>query len=297
MDQLILKLANISYLINNPLPINNLGQLNIDRLECISILVRVFLLNLRENTDYITTLPSNANLFFHSWLYTYEPPESAFQKKHDHLIGIFHPYGSIHAHNNSQYLNNLVLIEQNYHSPSDFSPNNSQIYIDLTNNGKAIVACVDCGIGILKGRIELLIYLIDNEYNAYNVDLIDAERRINTEPISCRDFIKTISKLNGLELLYSDDLKLLFNDENTNLVNKPASLGRAKNFNESLVVCNYGLGAIHTIVYNVILNINFPISTDKIPYFNEIRTNLLTKRPDLTDINWEFGIQIISAPV
>jgi len=293
MEQLILKLANISHQINNPLPIYNLYKLNVDRLKCIRIIRRVFLLNLRENTDYITTIPSNANLFFHSWLFTFEPRNQKFAKIRSPFIGIFHPYGSIHAHNNSKYLNNLIRTRQNYHSPEHFSPNNSQIYIDHTNIGKAIIACVDYQIPEPKGRIELLISLTTDMANDYEV-LNRAESDLDINDISCIDFIKKISIINKLEILYSNDLKSLFSNENINLVNKPIYAGRADNRSESLVVCFYNRGRITTQLYTILLNINFPILKKNIPYFNEINANLLAQKPQLRDINWEFGIQIIT---
>jgi hypothetical protein len=78
---------------------------------------------LKENILYVTDKIPNANLFFHPWLFTYQENDGKFSLEKNPYIGIFHPYGSIFAHKNSEYLNKLVKTSQHYHHPQHFSPN------------------------------------------------------------------------------------------------------------------------------------------------------------------------------
>ena len=287
MDSKIIELANISFELNNPKSTSDIIKLNSDRINFIRIIKGVF--NIKENKEYVT-YKSNANLFFHAWLYEYnQQPITKYP-----YIGIFHPSGSIYAHNTSKFLNTLERTTQYYHDNA-FSPSNTScIYIDHDRIGKVIIVCIDHEISPPKGRIELLIS-VNNDIASFNLNLIsNILSKLNTETISCVDFIKKISQLNGLELLNSDDLKLLFDINNTNLINEPITTNRADNKQQALIVLDYAGGGTDSKTYPTSLKINFPIDNKNIPYFNEINSKLLQKNPSLKNINFEFGIQIIS---
>ena len=277
MDKEILKLAYISYNLNNPAVGDNIMHLNLDRTYSIRIIKGVF--DIKENTAYVTDKTPNANLFFHPWLYLYNEFEDISP-----YIGIFHPYGSIYAHNNSNFLNKLQPTSQNYHAPQEFSPNNSNIYIDHNSFGDAIVVCVNNLVSFpIKGRIELLISLSNNTKITHdNADEI-LKNKI------CNEFILNLSKLEELKIiLLQDKYKLLFDSKNTNIITKPDFIHRAGNNSNGLYMFDYTNGSK---AYNKLLHVNFPIENKNIPYFEEIKNNLPESIRD--KVIWEFGIQII----
>jgi hypothetical protein len=279
MDQEILKLANISYNLNNPVVGDNIMHLNLDRTYSIRIIKGVF--DIKENTAYVTDKTPNANLFFHPWLFTLNENIKFSDVKYPY-IGIFHPYGSIYAHNNSNYLNKLEETCQDYHNPASFSPNNSHIYIDHLNIGKAIVACIDWNKSIPDGRIELLISLTKGMKNILN--------HISLQNKTCFELINELLFISVLKsLLITNDLKSLFNKENINLISDPISEYRADYKVKGLFMFDY---TGNSKEYNKILHVNFPIENKNIPYFEEIKNNLPVSIRD--KVIWEFGIQIIT---
>lgn len=104
----------------------------------------------------------NANLYFHGWLFNIDVnTKTEMNLIKTPFIGLFHPFGSIHALENRTPdgenipLNNITKINQNFHNA--LSPKTSFIHIDHNNDGKAYTVCVDDETN--RGIITLLIYI------------------------------------------------------------------------------------------------------------------------------------------
>jgi hypothetical protein len=287
MDTKIIELANISFEINNPNSKSDISHLQYKRTQLIQLLSEIFRrsneiiqskIEVKENTTYRTDVNHNANLFFHPWLF--ENTQQPITK--NPYIGIFHPSGSIYAHNTSKFLNKLEKTIQYYHDNS-FSPSNTScIYIDHINIGIAIVVCVDDTSS--KGRIELLISLTKSE-----LIMLDF---FNINNLKCFEIMEQLNNIGIFKpLLNKPEFKLLFSSENNKIVYETSSNNRANNRKYGLFMCDYKNGGNSTEVYNSILNVIFPIEKKNIPYIVEIESKLPS---NLQSINWEFAIQIIA---
>jgi hypothetical protein len=226
-----------------------------------------------ENT-MLTNNIQNTNLFFHPWLFNH------FQAKNV-LIGIFHPHGSIYPINNTPYLNKLIQIEQNYHGPQHFSPNNSHIYIDRQNYGYGVVVCVDHHKLGPTARVELLIYSPDDLFML----LKPINDKIDLKTFTSNELIENLSKIEQFNFIKNIfELQTLGN----NIVQTP-EFNFGAHASKGLFMFDY-TGNSYT--YNKLLHVNLQINESNIPFIDEIKNKIPENIRNL--INFEFAIQIIN---
>jgi hypothetical protein len=226
-----------------------------------------------ENNTYRNE-QGNTNLFFHPWLF------SNFQVKNV-LIGIFHPHGSIYAVQNTPYLNNLIQIEQNYHAPQHFSPNNSHIYIDRQNLGYGIIVCIDQHRLGPIARIELLIYSPTDLFSI----LKPINDKIDTKDMTSNELMNELSKIEQFNFI-QEIFTNIDNEDGKALTpefNFPAHASRG------LFMFDY-TGNSYT--YNKLLHVNLDIKSENIKWIEEIKNKIPEGIRNL--INFEFGLQIIN---
>jgi len=224
-----------------------------------------------ENTVCRNDRP-NTNLFFHPWLF------NNFQAKNV-LIGLFHPHGSIHPSSNNPYLNSFLQIEQNYHAPQHFSPNNSHIYIDRQNFGYAIVVCVDQHRMGPLARVELLIYSPNDMFDL----LKQINDKIDSKNMNCNELVNEISKIGQFNFVQN-----LFPNIGTNNVQTP-EFNFGAHASKGLFMFDY-TGNSYT--YNKLLHVNLSINESEIPFIDEIKNKIPDNIKNL--ISFEFAIQIIN---
>ena len=229
-----------------------------------------------ENNTYKNE-QGNTNLFFHPWLFT------NFQAKNV-LIGLFHPHGSIYSVQNTPYLNNLIQIEQNYHAPQHFSPNNSHIYIDRQNFGYGIVVCVDQHrLGPIV-RIELLIYS-PNDMFSYLKPIND---KIDTKSMTSNELINELSKIEQFNFV-KDIFNIVDQNENENRKALTPEFNFGAHASKGLFMFDY-TGNSYT--YNKLLHVNLDIKPENIKWIEEIKNKIPENIRNL--VNYEFAIQIIN---
>jgi hypothetical protein len=279
-----------------------------DRINVIDLIK--FLLS--ENTQPIS-IPTddthyNANLYFHGWLF----PQiisggvaTGLNLIKYPYIGLFHPFGSIHAVTNrapqgqNVPLNNLIQIQQYFHDA--LSPKTSFIHIDRENDGKAYTVCVDWdetnrpGVRLaqMRGIVTLLIYIsntiettpslssrtkyeeIQNSFRVHNTGLVG-------------NLLESLSRIKGLYKILNTWEIDLFKQKAKNISLKSAYDG--------LILFDYREGGDKSKAYWDILKICININTNDIPYIDEIKSKLdpAIFTPDIiSNIAWEFEIHIV----
>ena len=317
MDQQLFSLLQYLSWDSNGVPDLTIPQYRINLIDLIKFL-------LSENTVPIS-LPTdntnyNANLFYHGWLYSdalkyiYGPrlpsggrvPTGLSLIKYPY-IGLFHPFGSIHALNNiapqggNVPLNNFAQIEQHFHDA--FSPKTSFIHIDRNNDGKAYTVCIDWdetnrrGVRLAKirGIVTLLIY-ISNPYemimpqNKFISTLISNSFDTNNTGL-VTNLVDSLSTIKGL-------YKIL-NTWEIDLFKNVATISGSRRNGEGLFLFDYRYAGDTSRYYIPILLIKLDINQGDIPYINEIKSKLPPAifTPDIIDtITWEFDIQIVCSP-
>lgn len=250
-----------------------------------------------ENTT-LKIIDYNANLFYHSWLFTDKDMEnySGSLVKHPY-IGLFHPYGAIHAISINNILNTFQKTRQHIHDPSDYSPENSYIYIDSDKIGKSYSVCID------YEKIENNL-VINNKEIRIRVELLvclprGIEIKINENEYNKLTVSELICKLSDNEIFYplfdTFEIKHLknpyFNNKVTDILVKEKTYYQP----DSLVLFRYR----ENKTYDYLLNLNLPIESHSIPYIDEINAKLpadikLYKDNNAKGYNivYEFGIII-----
>ena len=259
-----------------------------------------------DNTNY------NANLFYHGWLYSDalkyigdRVPTGLSLIKYPY-IGLFHPFGSIHALNNiapqggNVPLNNFAQIEQHFHDA--LSPKTSFIHIDRNNDGKAYTVCIDWdetnrpGVRLarIRGIVTLLIY-ISNPYemimpqNRFISTLISNSFDTNNTGL-LTNLVDSLSTIKGL-------YKIL-NTWEIDLFKNVATISGSRRTGEGLFLFDYRDASDTSRYYIPILLIKLDINQDTIPYINEIKNKLLPffTQTIIDTITWEFEIKIVCRP-
>lgn len=245
-----------------------------------------------ENTSLKDSI-YNANLFYHSWIFT----DKDMKNYNGNLIkypyiGLFHPYGAIHAISSNNILNTFQKTQQHIHDPSDYSPDNSHIYIDTDKIGKGYSVCIDyekieenraVNNNEVRIRVELLVCLPKK-----------TEIKINENDYNKLSVSELICKLSDNEILYplfeTFEIKHLKNPYFSNKVIDILVKEKTYYLPDSLVLFRYR----ENKTYEYLLNFNLPIESHNIPYIDEINAKLPTeiKSYSKNKIKYEFGLII-----
>jgi len=226
---------------------------------------------MQENTSLLNN-QGNTNLFFHPWLFDH------FQAKNV-SIGLFHPHGSIHATTNTPYLNTLLQLEQNYHAPQHYSPNNSHIFIDRNNFGYAVAVCLDQHRLGPRARIELLIYSPNDMFDL----LKPINDKIDSKTLRTDELINELSSISQFNFV-----KDFFNNMGSNIVQTP-EFNFGAHASKGLFMFDY---TGNSYVYNKLMHVDLQINESEFPFINEIKEKIPDTIKDL--ISFEFGLQIIN---
>lgn len=252
-------------------------------------LIKYFLTE--ENTSPIANT-YNANLFYHAWVLTdaemASNPRSIIK---DPYLGLFHPYGAIHAISTDDFLNKFIRTSNHFHDVQYFSPNNAQIFIEHDKIGKAYSVCIDDeDPSIVRIRVDLFICIPKSTV------LNTAEYNFDNNTIS-ELFTKLSQKIIFSPLFNTFELNHLKNPTFTNRiintdVNPPVFATR-----RSLLLFNYDMANHPTnpLYYNDIINYTIPIDENNIPYIDDIRKELPQGiKSRSSQIRYEFGLIIAS---
>jgi hypothetical protein len=282
----IINLSIISNKINNKMDITFNNEQHNNKMKLINFL-------LFEENKSLKAIEYNANLFYHSWLFSDKEMENYngnFVK--NPYIGLFHPYGSIHAITKNNILNTFNKTSQNIHDPIHYSPDNSHIFIDNHKIGKAYSVCIDDE--IIRGT-----NTIKNNKVRIRVELIICIQKSSDIKINENDYNKLpvhelFCKLSEIEDLFPlfdtfevKHLKLpIFNNKVSDILTKEKTYYQP----DSLVLFRYR----EHKAYQYLLNVNIPIESINIPYYDEINAKLPSeiKRYGKENINYEFGLII-----
>jgi len=286
LNREILNIAKLS----SKVRISNEDQERYDKIELVKFLLskNIVPINIPVNDNNY-----NANLYFHGWLFNINVnTEIQMNLIKNPYIGLFHPFGSIHALKNRAPsgenipLNNITRIRQHFHNA--LSPKTSFIHIDHNNDGKAYTVCIDDETN--KGIITLLIY-IANPYDGLQTTTKD--RLINIafndhklDTLSVEYLIVALSNINGLK-------KLLTTWE-IELFKQTAKIDYNNTSHQGVIVFDYREGGRNSRLYPSFYDTKLTIDSNNIPYIQEIKSKLPENIRDR--ITWEFEIRFIYKP-
>lgn len=287
-QQINSEIINLSIISNNMNINNDTKQIKLHKDNMKLIMYLLF----EENTK-LKTIDYNANLFYHSWVFTDKDMEnySGSFAKHPY-IGLFHPYGGIHAITSNNILNTFVKTQQHIHDPSHYSPDNSHIYIDNNKIGKAYSVCIDYE--KVNGT-----QVVNNNEIRIRVELViclprDIDIKINESEYNKLSVFELICKLSDNEIFYplfeTFEIKHLKNPYFKNKVTDILVKEKTFYLPDSLVLFRY---REHNN-YDYLLNFNIPIESHSIPYIDEINAKLPTEIKSIPKdkITYEFGLII-----
>jgi len=243
-------------------------------------------------------IASNANLFFHPWLFLNGKDREGSRIKNPY-IGIFHPRGSMHTINryggiDSCIINNIRTFNQNIHDGSEMGPmysdNTANIYINPTTSGIAVAVCIDYPNTLLvRTRVELILSLPDMgndmDYDENNNKLDQIKLNIDNAQLgsinyNCQNLMMDLLCINQLNpLLRSHDINRLITNQNmiNHMIQKyedelfrlvedndrviiPEMVNQVLNKSNSIMMYDYRAGDESSVVYDLLLQVNIPMT-------------------------------------